>query len=62
MHGAEQKIADTDAAVAALEKLGAQIKRNPQGEIYFVSLNLTQVTDVGVTERAKALPNCKIER
>ena len=26
MHGAEQKIADTDVAVAALEKLGAKIK------------------------------------
>ena len=40
--------ADTDAAVAALEKLGAQIKRNGQGEIVRVYLIHTQVTDAGL--------------
>ena len=44
--------ADTDAAVSALEKLGAMIKRNAQGEIVVISLANTQVTDAGLVHLA----------
>ena len=41
--------ADTDAAVAALEKLRATIKRNEQGEIVEVDLsNKKDLTDAGL--------------
>ena len=79
------QVADADAAVAALEKRGARITRNGQGEIVHVELNETQVTDAGlvhlkvtklallrldttavtnagVAELKKALPNCDIRR
>ena len=37
-------------SVAELEKLGAKIERNEQGEVTAVSLRNTQVTDTGVAE------------
>ena len=39
--------ADADP-VAALEKDGAKIKRNDQGEVVEVSLELTKITDAGL--------------
>ena len=46
---------DADAA-AALKKLGAAIERNGNSEVWIVSLNKTQVTDVGLVH-LKGLTN-----
>ena len=51
--------ADTDAAVAALEKLRATIKRNEQGEIVELYFFDTQVTDAGLVH-LKGLPNLEL--
>ena len=40
------------AHVAALEKLGAKIKRNEQGEVYAVDLADTRITDAGMVHLA----------
>lgn len=42
----------TDDPVAALEKLGAKIKRNEQGEVYAVDLADTRITDAGMVHLA----------
>ena len=50
----------TDAAVAALEKFGAnRVNRNEQGEIVFVDLSVIQVTDAGL-EHLKGLANLDV--
>ena len=40
-----------------LEKLGAYVSANEQGEVSMVFLNNTQITDAGVDKLKEALPN-----
>jgi WD40 repeat protein len=44
--------------VAALEKIGAKIKRNEQGEVVELNLRYTQITDAGL-RHLKGLTNLK---
>jgi len=45
-----------------LERLGAMIRVNEQGEIVRVNLINTQISDAGVAKLKEALPNCDIHR
>ena len=48
---------DDKTAVAALDKLGAMIKRSKEGSVVYVNLTGTLITDAGIAELRKALPN-----
>ena len=52
--------ADADP-VAALEKIRAKIKRNEQGEVVEVNLG-GSITDAGIADLKKSLPNCEIQK
>ena len=53
---------DLSDAVAALKKLGAVIRQDAQGEVVEVLLGGTKITDTGIADLQKALPDCKISR
>ena len=59
---AKEDTVDADGVKARLEKLGASVSVNEQGEVDGVNLINTQITDAGVTKLKEALPNITIHR
>ena len=57
---AQQEQAPPTTLEALVETLGGSLRQNEQGEVKMVYLAGTPITDAGVAELRKALPNCNI--
>ena len=57
---AQQEPTSPPTVEMLVETLGGYVNQNEQGEVVEVLLSRTRVTDAGVAELQKALPNCAI--